>query len=74
MERKVGEIIKYGRAKLQVVKNPSCSECYFVRGFGCYFVRNNRRQSKLNNIENDFVGQCSAFCRSDGESVIFKKI
>ena len=63
MERKIGEVFKFGGEWYQCVGNPynECTDCDFCFETGRSCVR-------------QLVGQCSMSNRSDGLSVVFKRL
>ena len=63
MERKIGEIFEYNGEWYQCIGNPynECTDCDFCFEIGRACVR-------------QIVGQCSMSNRSDGLSVVFKKL
>ncbi len=63
MERKIGEIFEFGGEWYQCIGNPynECTDCDFCFETGRACVR-------------QIVGQCSMSNRSDGLSVVFKKL
>ena len=66
MERKIGEAFDFGGVMLEVVeqKTSGCAGCLFNDlKFDCGF----------NTILKD-IGSCNQCFRSDGKSVIFKKV
>ena len=63
MDKKIGEIFKYGGVALITIEdknNDGCKECYFFNGNIC-------------TAESNQYILCSALCRYDNKSVIFKK-
>ena len=63
MDKKIGEIFKYYGVELITIEDKNydgCKGCYFFNGNICI-------------VENDQHISCSAVCRDDNKSVIFKK-
>ena len=58
MERKIGEIFEYNGEWYQCVESPDCTLCAF-------------NETDCNDID---IGDCASYKRSDGKSVIFKKL
>ena len=58
MERKIGEIFEYNGEWYQCVESPECALCAF-------------NETDCNDID---IGDCARYRRSDGKSVIFKKL
>ena len=58
MERKIGEIFEYKGEWYQCVESPGCALCAF-------------NETDCNDID---IGDCASYKRSDGKSVIFKKL
>ena len=63
MERQIGEHFYYKDAALEVVENSSCVGCYFFKS-----------DIYCDGYKNETVGDCGHDGRSDGKSVIFKKV
>ena len=63
MERLIGEQFEYSGVTLEVVENSSCIGCYFYDGGISCSVYND-----------DSIEDCGPNRRSDGKSVIFKKV
>ena len=58
MERKIGEIFEFNGEWYQCVESPDCELCAF-------------NETNCNDID---TGNCARYKRSDGKSVIFKKL
>ena len=58
MERKIGEIFKHGDEWYQCVESSGCARCAFA-------------ETDCNDID---TGYCEGYKRSDGKSVLFKKL
>lgn len=63
MERQIGETFGFSEVTLEVVENSSCVGCYFFKS-----------DIYCDGYKNETVGDCGADGRSDGKSVIFKKV
>ena len=63
MERQIGEQFDFGGVTLEVVESGPCKGCFFFKG-----------TIHCEGYNNDIAGSCGQFNRSDGESVIFKKV
>ena len=65
MERKIGEIFEHNGEWYQCIEGEECSNCYF-NNKKCYTLRGNDN--------NDIIGSCIAYTRSDRKGVVFKKL
>ena len=65
MERKIGEIFEHNDEWYQCIEGEECSNCYF-NNKKCYTLRDNDN--------NDIIGSCIAYTRSDRKGVVFKKL
>lgn len=63
MERLIGEHFGFSDVTLEVVENSSCIGCYFFKS-----------DIYCDGYKNETVGDCGHDGRSDGKSVIFKKV
>ena len=71
MERKIGEIFKYNGEWYQCVIGYSCNDCAFNND-NCEERERITLKNKL--TKEEITGLCTSKLRSDGKSVIFKKL
>ena len=71
MERKIGEIFEYNGEWYQCVEGYSCNDCAFNND-NCEERERITLKNKL--TKEEITGLCTSKLRSDGKSVIFKKL
>ena len=64
MEKKIGEVFEHNGVTLITIEDKNNDDCK-----GCYFFNSN-----ICIVENDQHISCSALCRDDNKSVIFRKV